>query len=429
MNKNNINWYKLDNAGKLFPSIATLRCTTVFRLSVSLKENVNPEILQLALSRLIKRMPYYQVNLKRGFFWYYLEKADNIPLVEKEKDYPCMYLDFLKSGYFPYRVLYFFTRISVEMSHFLTDGTGALIFLKSLIAEYLKLKGAVIPQRNGILDTEEIPDEKEYEDSFKKYNTGSSKKVMQPKPAMHFPFPLIERGKYFIVTGIMQADKAVELAKKHNVTLTVLFLTFYIETVLDFIKLSPQYLKNNMFKPVSMNVPVNLRSIFESKTMRNFFISISPFVNPDDETLDFDKILSLITEQMKIGVEKENLSGYIARNVKSEASIFIRILPLALKDALMPLVYLLFGENTYTSSISNLGKVTVPEPLDQYIDRFDFFPSPSRANKIKATMLSFKDKLYFTFGKLTGETVIERLFFTKLIKAGIKVKIETNIEQ
>ncbi|KMQ50228.1 alcohol acetyltransferase [Chitinispirillum alkaliphilum] len=422
-------WYRLDNAGKLFPSIATTRCTTVFRISATLNENINIKILQSALNHLAPRLPYYQVNLKRGLFWYYLEKANYLPTIQEEKAFPCMYLGFQRSNLFPYRVIYYKRRISLEIAHFLTDGMGATRFLKSLLAEYFKLlKGIEQNSESGLLFPDETVKGEEWEDAFRKYSTETgSIPNAKLKTAMHFPFPLIERGAYYIITGIMPVEKVISKSREIGTSLNNFFLALYFESILEFISQAPVYLKRELYKPITMNVPVNLRSIFPSESMRNFFLSITPCIDPRSSILTFENIIESVSQQMKQNLDKNHLSNIINRNVKGETSLLIRLLPLFIKDAMMPFLYFAFGENLYTSSISNLGKITLPQSIAPFVDRFDFYPAPSRGNKIKATVVSYKDHLYFTFGKLTRVRVIERLFFRKLVNMGIPVKIETNL--
>ncbi len=420
-------WFKLDNAAKLFPSIATYRCTTVFRISATLYKTVNTELLQLALNHLITRLPYFQVNLKRGFFWYYLEKTNSIPQVIKENDYPCMYLSFRSNGHFPFRILYYKNRIALEMAHFLTDGTGAMVFLKSLLVEYFKLLGVECSDTEGILTPDEAIETEEYQDAFKKIASSKISKVDNLKTALHFPFPLVQRGCYHIVTGIMPVKSLLKLSKSYGVTLNTFFVSLFFKSIFDYYReYEPEVSKRKLQRPVVMNIPVNLRGIFPSKTMCNFFLSITASLDFNQGAMDFERILKSVAEQLNNGLDKNNLAAAISRNVKSEASLIIRLLPLSIKDALMPLVYLFFGENGYTTSISNVGKVSMPGPIDEYIERFEFYPPPSRGNKIKTTLVSYKDKLYFSFGKLTKENVIERIFFRNLIKMGIPVKIETS---
>jgi NRPS condensation-like uncharacterized protein len=418
-------WYRLDNAGKLFPSIANERFTTVFRMSATMKDDIDLDLLQVALNHMMKRMPYYRVLLKRGFFWYYFEKTDEMPIVEEERQYPCMYLDFKKHASFPFRVLFYERRISVEMTHCLSDGTGTIMFLKSLLVEYLKLLGIPGDRDGSILYYKDNPNPAEFEDSFKKYYNPTLKSEMNLTEAMHFPFPFTERGQYHVVTGIMPIKPVITMAKKRGVTLTTFFLSLYFEVLLDYIHSAPGHLRDEMMAPIAMNVPVNLRQLFPSRTMRNFFLSVTPSIDPKKGTINMDEIMSSVASQMKNSVTPERLAPFITRNIQSESSPFVKLMPLVMKDTFMPLVYNLFGENSYSTSISNVGRITMPDPLGKYIDRFSFIPSPSGGNKIKTTLVSFNDKLYFTLGKLTQVNVIEKLLFRKLVSMGIPVKIES----
>ena len=64
------------------------------------------------------------------------------------------------------RVVYYQNRVSVEFFHILTDGTGANIFLRTLLREYLRLLGHQIPATEGVFDASESPEPKEWRDDF-----------------------------------------------------------------------------------------------------------------------------------------------------------------------------------------------------------------------------------------------------------------------
>jgi hypothetical protein len=66
-------WYRLDNIGKLYPGIISPRITSLFRIQVLLKTPVHVSCLASALEKVIARFPYYRVQLKAGFFWYYFK--------------------------------------------------------------------------------------------------------------------------------------------------------------------------------------------------------------------------------------------------------------------------------------------------------------------------------------------------------------------
>ena len=163
--KKSAGWYRLDNAAIIYPSIQSARITTMFRFAATLTEAVDPAALQNALVRIIDRFPYYRVRLSRGLFWYYLEHNPNIPRVEKDVKYPCGRLSTIANRGFLFRVRYYHRRIAVEFCHVLTDGTGAVTFLKALVYEYLKETGKNPGEPGGIFTVDEEPDSGEFEDA------------------------------------------------------------------------------------------------------------------------------------------------------------------------------------------------------------------------------------------------------------------------
>ena len=75
-------WVKLDNAGKIYPAARRRNWMMMFRLSATLKEEIDPEVLVLAQERVLKRLPYFAYRLRHGMFWYYMERTDSAPPVE-----------------------------------------------------------------------------------------------------------------------------------------------------------------------------------------------------------------------------------------------------------------------------------------------------------------------------------------------------------
>lgn len=419
-------WYRLDNIAKIFPSNISSRLTTLFRISASMTTPIKISILQKAFSNLIKRFPYYLVQLKAGFFWYYFESNPAIPKVMAESKYPCMDMSFKKDGVFPLRVKVFKNRIAVEFSHILTDGMGAVSFLKALIAEYLQLRGVKIKDWGDVVKVNDKPDKKEWEDSFKEHYNKSIPKPDRISEAYHIPFGFIDKGKYYITTGIISVKKIKEIAKKKNVSIGELLIALYFESIQElYFKYTPKRKNRN---PIRISIPVNLRKMYRSKTMRNFFMIVGLKIDPRLGRFSFDEILKEVYHFMRIEINEKYINQQIRRNVRGEVHPMIRSLPLFIKNIGLSFIYNFAGDNQYTSSFSNLGLVTLPECLSDHIKGFDFYPPPNPKYKISCSAISFKDRLSISFGKLIKETDVEWFFFTKLIKMNIPVKIITNKE-
>ena len=423
-----ITWYKLDNAGKLYPSITGTRTSTVFRISIKLDDSVKPDTLQHALNITIERFPYFKVNLKKGMFWYYFDYTSKMPQVEKETYYPCMFLRYKEGKTFPFRVIYYKKKVSVEFSHSITDGTGALIFFRNLIVEYFNILG--IKSQEGVkwlnVHQEISPDE--WQDAFHHYYKKGVPMPDKHKKAVHFPVKLGEKGEYLVVTGELGVEDLKELSQKYACTMTEFLLVLYFETIQKYVEELPSKLKKKSLGRIVLNTPINLRKIYPSITMKNFFISLTPEIDLRLGTYTREELVEYVKNYMNLNINKKNISKYISRNVANEKSPWIRIVPLFIKNLVMPHIYRKFGETGYTSSISNLGKITFPNEISRHIEGAELIPPPSYTNKIKVGVVSFGDKVYISFGKLSRETEIEKIFFRNLRREGIRIKIQTNVE-
>ena len=160
--KNHLRWFRLDNAAKIYPAARNEKWSNVFRVSATLKEEVDVEILRSALEVTIRRFPSIGVRLRKGAFWYYLEQLATAPDIREESSYPLTRMSKKETRKCAFRVIVYHRRIAIEIFHSLTDGNGAMVFLKSLIAEYLEQKyGVHIPAEEGVLGRMEEPSEEE----------------------------------------------------------------------------------------------------------------------------------------------------------------------------------------------------------------------------------------------------------------------------
>ncbi|MBQ1976902.1 MAG: alpha/beta hydrolase, partial [Clostridia bacterium] len=168
--ENKLRWLRLDNAAKIYPAARTQDWSNVFRLSATLTETVDMDVMKTALDVTVRRFPSIAVRLRRGVFWYYLEQLTEAPAVREESSYPLTRMSREEIRKCAFRVIVYDRRIAVEMFHSLTDGNGALVFLKSLVAEYLQQRyGIHIPAEHGVLGRLDDPADVELEDSFQKY--------------------------------------------------------------------------------------------------------------------------------------------------------------------------------------------------------------------------------------------------------------------
>jgi len=218
--ENKLRWMKLDNAAKIYPAARNQNWSNVFRMSATLTETVDVPVLQSALDVTVRRFPSIAARLRRGAFWYYLQQVDKVPRIREENSFPLTYMSKSEARKCALRVIVYNKRIALEMFHSLTDGNGALIFLKTLIAEYLLQKyGVHVPAEQGVLGRLEEPSAEELEDSFQKYagNRQASRKATDAWKLKGTPEP----DNFNHITCLqVPVDKILETAHSYGVSLT-----------------------------------------------------------------------------------------------------------------------------------------------------------------------------------------------------------------
>ncbi|MBQ8430610.1 MAG: hypothetical protein IJX26_01530 [Clostridia bacterium] len=262
--KKNNNWLKLDNAALIYPSSSSENWNSVFRLSAYLKAEVNPEILQQAVNVVIERFPNFDVTLRRGMFWYYLQGMNTFPKVEQEVNYPCRRMEINRKKHL-FRVLYYKNKISFESFHCLTDGYGAMCFLNSLLACYFYLGGEKISTEQLLADYNDKCSPEEMEDSFKTFTDDSGCSKRSTKKAYQIHGTPQQNGVLDVVTAVLDLEKTKQVAKEKGCTITQLLTAVYAKSIIN-------YQKHMLVrkKPVIISLPVNLRKIFDTKTLRIF---------------------------------------------------------------------------------------------------------------------------------------------------------------
>ena len=183
-------WYPLDNAGVLYSAIQKERYSAVYRFSALMTKAVDPQALQRAVQKTMPRFPGFGVRIRRGAFWCYFEPNPNPgPFVKPDMANPCQPLRFHEDNDWLIRILYYEKRISVEVFHAISDGAGTLVFLRTLLAVYLRELGFSIPNGPGILDVTAPPRKEELEDAYARYAGSRTLRGKLEKTAFPTPAP------------------------------------------------------------------------------------------------------------------------------------------------------------------------------------------------------------------------------------------------
>lgn len=421
-----LHWMPLDNAAKIYPAARSRKWSNVFRVSASLKEPIDRAVMQSSLDVTVRRFPGLATRLRRGLFWYYLQQLASAPKIREEHSYPLARMSAAETRRSALRVIVYENRVAVEFFHSLTDGNGAMVFLKTLLAEYLLQKyGVRVTAEQGVLDRTEEPRAEELEDSFQKYAgpVQASRKATDAFKPVGTP----EEGFLHVTCLELPVEKVMETARTMGVTLTVLLCAVMMKALLE---LQREQVPNPRHrKHVKVLLPVNLRNMFPSKSLRNFVLYTTPEVDPRLGEYTLRELCQWIGNQMALEVNPKFMSSLIATNVSSERIFAVKLVPLFLKNIIMKAVFNAVGERKSCLSLSNLGAVKVPQEMEPYIDRMDFILGVQAKSPYNCGVLSFGNTLYINFIRNIREPALEYRFHKVLQELGLTAQVRSNGER
>lgn len=416
MSKGTRKWRRLDNAAKIFPSTANKHDTKVFRFACELFEDIDVNFLQEALNKTMEEFPIYKCIMKKGLFWYYLEETSLKPTVTEENDAPCKPLYDANVKKLLFRVTYYKKRINLEIYHVLSDGTGAVQFLKTIVYKYLLLKYKE-NFTNGFpkLDYDASTYQK-IDDSFQKYYDKTKRKTEKFIPAYQLKGEKVSEFRMQIMEGILSVGDALKLSRENNVTLTALIIAVFLKAVYEEMPVGERK------KPVSVEVPANLRKYFKSESARNFFGTLCIRYNFAKESDELKDIMQRINVLLKEELTPEKLQLRMNSLIAFEKNFIIRLVPLFIKNIVLKTVYD-FAQKGTTISVSNIGQIKMPDEMKKYIRLFDVFTG---TNRTQICMCSYEDNLVISFTSAFVNTDIQRRFFRMLSDLGLKIEIVSN---
>lgn len=418
-------WFKLDNAAKLYPAVSTARWSSSFRMSVELTEEIDPEKLQAAVNQTLPRFPSMKVCLRSGLFWYFLEEIHAPLTVRPDTGHPCMPFRFRQDNGYLLRIFYYRNRISAEFFHSLTDGTGGLIFLKTLTVAYLRLCGKRVAYDNGALDIRTPPTRQETEDAFLRMKWPRVRISRKEGRAYHFRATPEIPHTLHITAASMPSETVRQKAREMEISVTE-----YLVSVMLFAAYQDQKRSGRKrLLPVRISVPVNMRAFCPSPTLRNFSTFVNAGIDPRLGDYTFEEIAREVHAFIRYQVNPKLLSAVIATNVADEKNLLVRLVPRFIKDLVIGGIFRRAGDQLITSTLSNLGCVPIPSGAEKLIRRFEFCLGTPSSPLCNAACATTGGDMRLVFSSNIRETTLQRETLRFLVENGVPVTVESNMEE
>lgn len=447
-------WVRLDNASNIFLAARSAADPKVFRISAEVDHDVDPQLLQEALDETYDRYPLYHAVLQSGLFWYYLQDSDLRPLVTADEQHTCAPIYQAGRRNLLFRVIHHRRRIIVEVFHALSDGTGAVWFLSDLVNAYIRRHCSGLDQDPPLEDNTEAKDPQSEPvraltiDSFEHYfrrrhhspasgsafNRAAGPAALtvddsaQP-PTDRWRISRLRRPaekKVHRVRGTrtpdnrtraveltMPTDAVLSLARAADVSLTMYLTALFFESI----RISSGGLGRT--RTLAASVPVNLRQFFPSTSARNFFATVRVEHTYGQGEDDLGSICKQLESQFLPQATQEALEKKLRWFIRVERMPGLRIVPRPLKDVILGLVNR-HSNRGLSVAVSNLGRMSLPEPAESHVDRVLFHVSAVRP-QFCAT--SHAGLLSVSFTSPFTETDHIREFARMLIAEGIDVTV------
>jgi len=406
MNQLDFREFPIDNASILFLSLLRPYHNNNFRFSVTLRKPIQPEILQQAVNAIHPRFPSVIAGFRQDFFHFTQVAAEKSPKVQLD---PGLLLPMTREELrqCAFRVYYRENTISIEIFHALTDGHGTLTVLTALVTEYLRLLGEDSVESSPLGK----PQSFEVEDAYEALSHVSPKRLPS---RFSYLLPRPENADWQVRVSHLTLDTKplLDAAHRYGVTLNTLLTTVLAQTVMEMQHKDPAV---KQMKPVRIMVPADIRKITNSRTLRNCALYALPTMEVSQKNLDLRQLCEVFSAQFQEHLSPESLAAMASANVRTQNGWYFKILPWKLKAAALRLGYRFFGESNSSLTLTNLGRVALPEELKAHVADLKCYMTPRVSSPYGCTIMTFGDKLTLNMSTFCPENELGRRYFEKLL--------------
>jgi len=345
---------KLDQLGQFYAAVNSEVDPGTFRVGIHLKEPVVPKVLQEAVNELMKRLPHMNVRKYSGFLHYYNETLDKPLTIEKENADTQPFRYFPKGSHL-LRVLYGERHVTLEVLHSVCDGRSLAMAASSLLIRYYE-RMAVTVSKEGFIDCDDRPQAEESIDAYAQHADLRKSKSAKGEDVY---IPKYQANDAKIITQKMNLAVLKSKANAHGVTISEYILTHI------FSEFAKQREKEGVKKGITCSVPIDCRSFFPSKSLRNF---VSHKLVKMPESAGFAEVAQGIKKQFS-DISADYIQAKISETERMVC--FARFVPLFIKKWLIRRVGSSISAGRSTG-FSNLGLIKLPQEIQDKVDMYTF---------------------------------------------------------
>lgn len=402
--------FEIDSSAKFYPIMSTKKAQSLFRLSAIMLDDVDKDVLEVALNDVLTRFDCYKVRLKRGYAWHYFAPNDmpakvfgDVALLKP--------IDTDETNGYLFRLCAVKNEIRLDIFHALGDGNAALVFLRSIVHRYRQLLGFDVTDES-IINWQSTACDEEVEDGFKKnYKPISFLQMKLGALAGKVPHRMsgtLLKGGYESSAATFDSAEIVKRAKKIGVSFTA-YIVGMLGVAIESVSKSK--------KPITIMVPVDLRAAYPTKSLRNFVMFVRIILTKRD-CESVEKCALIAQRDLKIQTAKNKLDAFISTTVRAQKNWILRSAPLVLKTVLLRLGRL-FMRSRQTMILSNLGKIDCDSAMG--IDRYAFNVNVSKNSTQNVGVITTNGKTHLAITRAVEETALADKLFSMLDGDGIKV--------
>ena len=400
---------RLDSQAKVFTLVSNSKYCSVFRFTVRLKEKIDGDVLFKAYKGTFEKFKAYKVKLHFGLFEYSLVQNDKEPKIFEVDEEPVIKeINNKDNNDYLVKLTYSGEELYFDFYHALTDGTGAVKFIRDVLGRYFELKYNT-EEKEYLLDKTVIQDS---EDIYIKLSSKYEK--------VNYPF-----SEGFRVFGTTRKDDNVEInhfsliinefknkSKEKGATISM-YITAIIAYTFYLLSRENKYKQNRKgkdLKPINLCIPISLEKYFEEKTLSNFFSHMFiSFDLKEKKEYTFDEMLESTKSQYEEKIKLEKIMGVLNGNITKMNNPVLKIIPLAIKKFSF-VAGSLKMKKQFSMTVSNVGKLEYDSKFNDYIDLSYVTLACDWAEKVKCGISSYKDEFIISFCSNIYEKDFENTF-------------------